>query len=251
MSGLGKLLLVLALVGAAVSGLTGYLIVGESKEVEEELKSVVEEKATIKKKLDTTAEKLEDTEKTLAVKDEAVKNLETEKVKLESEIRSEKARLQETQEKLVAAEEEKQKVATELSALNSALQGKKPEEVVAETRALEQKIKDQDAVVAQLKQEVEEIKKQPAQVATTEAPRENMPPGLSGKVSAVNETWNFVVLNIGSRDGAIVGGELLVYRGNTFIGRVKIVQTEAKTSVADILPQFTRSRIMAGDDVIN
>jgi cell shape-determining protein MreC len=78
----------------------------------------------------------------------------------------------------------------------------------------------------------------------------NMPPGISGKVTFVNRAWNFVVLNVGLSNGVVPNGELIVYRGRDFLGKVKVTSAEQNTSVADILPD-AKADIQIGDDVLN
>jgi hypothetical protein len=77
-----------------------------------------------------------------------------------------------------------------------------------------------------------------------------MPPGISGKVTFVNTTWNFVVLNVGLSNGVVPNGELIVYRGRDFLGKVKVTSAEDNTAVADILPG-AKADIQVGDDVLN
>jgi hypothetical protein len=77
-----------------------------------------------------------------------------------------------------------------------------------------------------------------------------LPPGISGKVTFVNRTWNFVVLNVGLSNGIVPNGELIVYHGRNFLGKIKVTSAEATSSVADILPD-AKADIQVGDDVIN
>jgi predicted RNase H-like nuclease (RuvC/YqgF family) len=75
---------------------------------------------------------------------------------------------------------------------------------------------------------------------------------LSGRILAVNEAWNFVVLNLGNNNGISSNTELLVKRGNTQIGRVRITSVEPASSIADIIPgSLVRGlSIQPGDYVI-
>ncbi len=59
---------------------------------------------------------------------------------------------------------------------------------------------------------------------------------LTGRILAVNEAWNFVVLNIGDKNGIASNTELLVKRGNTQIGRLRVTSVEPASSIADIIP---------------
>lgn len=75
---------------------------------------------------------------------------------------------------------------------------------------------------------------------------------LTGRILAVNQAWNFVVLNIGDRNGILSNTELIVKRGTARIGRVRITSVEPSTSIADIIPgSLVRGlSIQPGDDVI-
>jgi len=76
--------------------------------------------------------------------------------------------------------------------------------------------------------------------------------GLTGEVLAVNQGWNFVVLSIGDRQGAVANGEMILQRGGSQIGKVRITSVEPSTSVADIIPgSLARGvRVQPGDQVI-
>ena len=77
-----------------------------------------------------------------------------------------------------------------------------------------------------------------------------MPPGISGRVTYVNRAWNFVVLDVGLSNGVVPNGELIVYRGNDFLGKVKVTKADPNDSVADILPS-SKGDIQIGDYVLN
>lgn len=69
--------------------------------------------------------------------------------------------------------------------------------------------------------------------------------GLRGQVLAVDHNWNFVVLNLGNRNGVNNNAELVVQRGGSMVGRIKITSVEPSQSVADIVP----NSVPAGIDV--
>ena len=59
---------------------------------------------------------------------------------------------------------------------------------------------------------------------------------LSGRVLAYNPGWNFVVLDVGDRQGAAVNALMTVMRGSQVIGRLRITSVEPATSIADVVP---------------
>ena len=82
--------------------------------------------------------------------------------------------------------------------------------------------------------------------------RQVMAKGLEGQVLAVNAAWNFVVVSIGDRQGAVPNAEMIVMRGGQQVGKVKITSVEPSTSIADVVPGSTSrgSSVRPGDRVI-
>lgn len=76
--------------------------------------------------------------------------------------------------------------------------------------------------------------------------------GLSGRILAYNPGWNFVVLSIGDKAGLKSGVQMIVTRGNSMIGKVRVTSVEPNTAIADVLPgTMARGQsVQAGDGVI-
>ena len=76
--------------------------------------------------------------------------------------------------------------------------------------------------------------------------------GLEGRILAVNPAWNFVVLNLGDKNGVVNNTELLVKRGTQLLGKVRITSVEPSTSIADIVANSVPqgATISPGDNVI-
>lgn len=76
--------------------------------------------------------------------------------------------------------------------------------------------------------------------------------GLSGEVLAVNQAWNFVVLNLGDRQGVTANAEMIIMRRGAMVGKVKITSVEPSQSIADILPSSVSPGLVVqpGDRVI-
>ena len=75
-------------------------------------------------------------------------------------------------------------------------------------------------------------------------------PGVSGKVTFVDHAWNFVILDVGLSNGVVPNGELIVYRGNTFLGKIRVTKVDPNDAVAEILPDV-KGDIQVGDKVLN
>jgi hypothetical protein len=77
-----------------------------------------------------------------------------------------------------------------------------------------------------------------------------LPTGLRGKVIAVDEKYDFVVLNIGEAQGAKARGEMMVDHDGKLLGKVRIKTVYPDRCVANILPDWKRGEIMEGDEVL-
>ena len=77
-------------------------------------------------------------------------------------------------------------------------------------------------------------------------------PGVRGTVLAVNQAYNFVVLNLGGRHGVEPNSEMLVLRGGTLIGRIRISSVEPATAIGDIITSSLARgvQVQPGDIVI-
>jgi hypothetical protein len=78
-----------------------------------------------------------------------------------------------------------------------------------------------------------------------------LPPGLKGKVLAVDPKWDFVVLDIGENQGAAQNGVMLVNRGGHLIAKVKLKKVEADRSIANVLPTWKLQDVVEGDQVMH
>ena len=77
-------------------------------------------------------------------------------------------------------------------------------------------------------------------------------PGIRGTVLAVNQAYNFVVLNLGARQGVEANSEMLVLRGGSFIGKIRISSVEPATAIGDIITgTLARGvQVQPGDTVV-
>ncbi len=77
-----------------------------------------------------------------------------------------------------------------------------------------------------------------------------LPYGLKGKVLLVDPKHDFVVLDIGSTQGALERGEMLVNRGGRMVAKIRITNVEANRSIANVLAEFKQAEVMEGDQVL-
>jgi uncharacterized phage infection (PIP) family protein YhgE len=76
--------------------------------------------------------------------------------------------------------------------------------------------------------------------------------GVHGTVLAYNQAYNFVVLNLGARNGVESNSEMLVVRDGTLIGKIRISSVEPATAIGDIITNSLARgvQVQPGDSVI-
>jgi hypothetical protein len=90
---------------------------------------------------------------------------------------------------------------------------------------------------------------------TASTQRETVSPhraGVHGTVLAYNQAYNFVVLNLGARNGVETNSEMLVLRDGTLIGKIRISSVEPATAIGDIMTNSLARgvQVQSGDTVI-
>lgn len=82
-------------------------------------------------------------------------------------------------------------------------------------------------------------------------PKVTLPAGLKGKIVAIDPKHDFVILNIGSEQGAEERGEMLVNRAGKLVAKVRLTKVHSDRSIANILPEWKQSDVVEGDAVIS
>lgn len=77
-----------------------------------------------------------------------------------------------------------------------------------------------------------------------------LPDNLRGRVVAVDPKWDFVVLDVGADDGALVNGVMMVSRDSKLIGKVRLTDVQDKRSIANIVPGWKLGDVSEGDIVV-
>jgi peptidoglycan hydrolase CwlO-like protein len=74
--------------------------------------------------------------------------------------------------------------------------------------------------------------------------------GTNGKIMLVNPDWSFCVLDVGSDAGLTPNAEMLIHRGDQFIGKIKVGIVKRNMAVADILSGWAQTVPQEGDCVV-
>lgn len=255
---MGKLLSIITVAIAAITAFLGYMNRETLVNTKAELVTAQTELSSTKNSLQQASAKFADSQKAkseMASKNEQAQS-EISKLKAESEAKD--SQLQELKAKLSSGETEigelKSKVASitqENESLKQASATAQPA-VEDDTKA---RLAEQETLTKKLQEDLEtaESRIKSMQERLAEKSKVERVRSLSGRILAVNEAWNFVVLNVGDKNGVASNTELLVKRGNTQIGRVRITSVEPASSIADIVPgSLVRGlSVQPGDYVIS
>lgn len=72
-------------------------------------------------------------------------------------------------------------------------------------------------------------------------------PSFNGQVISINESNNFVIVDVGGKSGVRLGDNLSVYRDSKYIARLEVIQVREDISAADLKDQW--SKIKVGDAI--
>ncbi len=104
-----------------------------------------------------------------------------------------------------------------------------------------------------LAQRIRSSEQQPTAAAPGRKTRARPPrPDVRGNVLAVNEAYNFVVLNLGGRQGLETNTDMLVLRSGALIGKIRVSSVEPATAIGDIVTNSLARgvQVQPGDVVI-
>ncbi len=253
MSLIAKICLVISILASLAGGYFGYEIIQQRDEFHRQLDDTKSKLTITTKNWDGTKKELETAQGQMKDLESKLSEATSQNSSLNSKVSDLTTKLGELDKSLSDSKQQLTSTMDRLTKMEADLGGKTPaqlKEAVAQTQ------KEVDRVIADKKKIEDDLSGQKAEVARLNDRIERsktgeMPPGISGKVLKLNQAWNFVVLNVGNLDGVVENGILVVYRDKQFIGKVKVVSTEAHTCVADIIPEMSKSAVQEGDEVFN
>ena len=251
MSQLGKILLYVALAGGIACLVGGYMVIEKRGEDAVALKQSQDAKtasdaAAAKAKAEATAA-------AAAQKDAEGKLADTtaKLTDLNSQLDAAKKAADDSKAALSAATDATKALQDQVDGMKKDLNGRTVADYVADATKAKS---DLDAATAEQKimqDQLDANKNQIAQLMTDiNNEKDHKIPGVSGKVTFVDHAWNFVILDVGLNSGVVPNGELIVYRGKNFLGKVRVTKVDPADSVAEILPDV-KGDIQIGDAVLN
>lgn len=254
---MGKVLLIVTIVLTALAAALGFINKGTLGMVREQLASSEEQVKQKSAALEQTGKELKTTKDNLVT-------VTAEKDQLSSQADSLKADLEKSKTQVTDLTKQISDKESEISKLTADVQAKDAEiqTLSAGTTATasgpsaedQAKMQEQETLIAKLQADLDSSRSQLEVLRKKEADRMalKMRNGLEGRILAVNQAWNFVVMNLGDRNGVVGNAEMLVKRGSQLIGKVRVTSVEPSTSIADIVSNSVPRgvTIQPGDNVI-
>lgn len=251
---IGLIIAILAGIGAGILGFTQ--IKPRIEKLQQDLVAETKERISQTKRAEKAEKSLADTRKQLSDEKEAHaatrRDLEQARTQLagaRKEIKDLQGQLQDALAKKHAAEQE-------LEAYTNT--GLKPEDIKRMIEDFKQEREKSLALANEVKHWNSEYTKVKRLYDNLRRPEnfgyeEGVPmiAGLKAKVTAVDPKWEFVVLDIGRNQEALVGGNMVIYRDGTLIAKVKIREVFDDTCVAIVMPGWKLVDIMEGDQALH
>ncbi|MFV0337747.1 MAG: hypothetical protein ACK5LK_05835 [Chthoniobacterales bacterium] len=261
---MGNILLVLAIIASLVTAGVGYMNHGKLTATKADL-------ADTQSSLEQTTASLKKTEGDLKTSQDSLASLTTEHEKTTKELSDAKTEIDNKTSELAQAKEEVTKQTDEVKRLTAEVDAKDQQIAnlsqnngntgAAEaggdsgpSEELKAQLAEKDTLIEQLRAQAAAEATELAELREREQARneKRVRQGLEGKILAINPAWNFVVLNVGDRNGVVNNAELLIKRSGNLIGKVRITSVEPSTAIADIVANSVPSgvSIEPGDQVI-
>ncbi len=199
--------------------------------LDNENKSKEQMRTELTQQLTSTQEKASKASAQLEVEQKRVKDLEAESVSLQS-------RIKELQELVEAAKRDAQKANLEVPAPTA------PEAVAPAAGT--------DPAPAPEPAEPDNVSSNPGidlqKIVVAPNSNSQLP---EGRVLSVDKENEFLIFNLGQKDGVTPGLQLSVYRGGDYLGDVKVSRVQTDMSAADFVPPFSSQKVRKNDQVVS
>ncbi len=258
---MARILVIIGIIAALAGAVFTFMIQQKATDTAAELEDVAaqaqtaqDEAAQLKTDVAAKEQALTEAQEKVTSLEEEIKKTQDELTSAKSELTAANTKAEDANTKLASLEtefkeyketyspEQIDKLSTQVTDLNDKLATLETEKTQAEER------------VGELETLLAEANTQPAsgepsadgQPATAAAgPAAS---GISGRVQAVNQGWNFVVVNLGEADGITPNTRFDVYREGSKVATLRVSTVEPKVSTADVVTN--RKGIQPGDQVV-
>jgi cell shape-determining protein MreC len=259
---MGKILIIVSIVLAVASAGVGFVNRSHLLKTKEDLAASQQETVKVKTNLEGEVKKYVEADKTISELTAQKQSLDSELAKQKNDLSAKTTQLTEAQSKLTKAEGDLAIANTDILTKAEKITQLEAQVAAAATTAQtpvsseedKARITELETLNAKLDEDNKNLegKLVGLQKAAREKETKQELTRVTGRVLAVNQAWNFVVISLGNKSGIESNMEFLVKRGSTLIGKVRTTTVEPATSIADIIPaSLARGlSIQPGDDIV-
>lgn len=243
-----RIALILAIITAIAVAVLNFV------KVKEDVTTIITQRETNRNERNDARNQLAATNKVLLATqgelDKTRKNLKSTEAKLETsmaEAAKERKESQRLTTELNKTREDRDDAQRKLAAYDAI--GVSPEQILVLIATNKQYKKDIESLVTTNQQLTYSLRKTKELLARFIDPDAvvPLPPDLQGKVVAVDPKWNFVVIDVGQRQGVLARGEILISREGKLVARVKVRDVENDRCIANVMPGWKLADIFEGD----
>jgi septal ring factor EnvC (AmiA/AmiB activator) len=169
---------------------------------------------------------------------------------LQGQVTAKTGELDETKKSLVTAQEESKKVQDKVAELEKQLGDANTEKLKASVKDLEGKVANLSDENKVLGQQLGVLKSENTKLVAEKEDWTTTPATVRGSISAVQDKWGFVVLNVGERDKVRRDSKFLVYRDSKLVCKLQVVSISPDCSIAEVISDYRRGEPRVGDLVL-
>ena len=233
-----------------------FLLEEKNKEADERINSLMDEleleeglREEIKLEVVSLREKFQKEEKeNQSIREELSEKLELsleENVELEEKLRDEVDLKKEFEEKLGRVEKRNQEMEDALEKLKKVIEQnriKKAEtsKIISHYQKIPMARESQEHQGQEEGKEKVDLEK--IVVVPNEVPQ--------GRILSVDKETEFVIINLGEKDGVKMNDVMSVYRGKDYLGDIKVTRLQPEMAAADLLPPFSSRLVRKNDQVV-
>ncbi len=234
----------------------GAIVFGQMQ-VQEKIKATIADRNTFHQKWKTDEARANKAEKDLAAAQEEIKQKDIELAAAKEALGAKDQQitllnneLTRTKGELSIARAEAAKAQARV--VQYELTGLEPDEVkevIARLKKSLEDIKGLETVIAKRDGDIKVLENRIRDLIGDDAPV-ILPAGLKGKVVTVDPKWDFVVINLGTNDGLLLNGQMLVARDGKLLAKVRIVNVMENKAIANVVSGWKLDDILEGDTVL-
>lgn len=240
-----KISLAFAIVFSIITAGFAFMTKSKVEGLQGSLKDAKTTLTSTQQRLKTTEGDLKERTEELTTANKTIEEQKTSITEANNKVTQATQQVNEIQAKLAQNETDLATTKAELDKIRGTMPEVNPEEIAQKMKSMEEErnslmtqLQEAKAVQETLNQKLTTAQESLA-TATSEVKRYQdgvERQGVTGRVVAVNPGWNFVVLDIGDRQGSAANAPIIISRNGQTIARGRVTSVEPSTSIADLIP---------------